>query len=162
MKRQFFLFFSLIGFIVYCYTKSDHTSSSTQKAQLSPSKKVISVANSFLNTPYRAGGTSKSGMDCSGLVQTSFKEINIRLPRTSAAMSRFGNVISKEKIKPGDLLFFKINRLKGAVNHVGLVTRVIKGNIYFIHSTTKKGVIISSLQENYWAASFAKAVRVIE
>ena len=145
-----------------CYTKSDSTLGSNQTDEGSKSTRVIQIANSFINTPYKAGGTSKSGMDCSGLVQTSFKKINIQLPRTSVAMSKFGIVVSKKKIKLGDLLFFNINRLKGTINHVGLVSKVVKGKIYFIHSTTKKGVTISSLQENYWATSFVKAVRVIE
>ncbi|SEB94596.1 NlpC/P60 family protein [Tenacibaculum sp. MAR_2009_124] len=165
MKQQLFLFIGLLSFITYCYIKTNSTpqnDKTIKTSKLSKSDKVISIANSYLNTPYRGGGTTKSGMDCSGLVQTSFKEIDIKLPRSSSDMSDFGKEVSWKDIKPGDLLFFNIDRLQGSINHVGLVTEIKKPDIYFIHSTTKKGVIINSLQENYWASSFAKAKRVIE
>ncbi len=163
MKQQLFLFISLLSFIIYCYVKvNDNSSAQPVTIELSKTEKVIAFANSFLNTPYRAGGTTKSGMDCSGLVQTSFKEIDIKLPRSSAEMSDFGKAVSWKNIKPGDLLFFNIERLEGSINHVGLVTEIAKPDIYFIHSTTKKGVITNSLQENYWATSFVKAKRIID
>ncbi|CAM1343781.1 C40 family peptidase [Tenacibaculum amylolyticum] len=121
----------------------------------------MNIASSYNGVPYIAGGTTKKGMDCSGLVTTCFKEIGIQLPRSSSAMSAKGEEISLSNIQKGDLLFFNIARLKGGINHVGLVINVTKDNIEFIHSTTSKGVISNSLKEPYWDKAFVKAKRVL-
>ncbi|MFY7669563.1 C40 family peptidase [Tenacibaculum sp. MEBiC06402] len=123
-------------------------------------EKLLDVAQSFEGVNYRAGGTTKRGMDCSGLVSTSFKSIDVKLPRSSASMSTVGTKVSLKKIQKGDLLFFNIDRLKGKINHVGLVTST-DNEIIFIHSTTSKGVIYSSMKENYWKNSFVIAKRII-
>lgn len=124
--------------------------------------KVISIANNYQGVPYLAGGTTSQGMDCSGLVQTSFKKIDISLPRSSQSMSKKGQNVRLEDIEEGDLLFFNINRLKGKINHVGLVSSVKNNSIIFIHSTTSKGVITNSLDDNYWKKAFVKARRVLK
>lgn len=121
----------------------------------------MNIASSYNGVPYRAGGTTKKGMDCSGLVTTCFKEIGVQLPRSSSTMSTKGKKISLSNIQKGDLLFFNIARLKGGINHVGLVTHVTKDNIDFIHSTTSKGVISNSLNQPYWKEAFVKAKRVL-
>lgn len=124
--------------------------------------KVISIANNYQGVPYLAGGTTSQGMDCSGLVQTSFKKIDISLPRSSQSMSKKGQNVRLEDIEEGDLLFFNINRLKGKINHVGLVSSVKNNSIIFIHSTTSKGVITNSLDDNYWKKAFVKARRILK
>lgn len=122
--------------------------------------KVVRKALSYKGTRYKYGGTSKSGMDCSGLMLTSFKTININLPRTSIDQSRKGIAISNSKIKKGDLLFFKTSR-KNRINHVGLVVSAKGRDIKFIHSSTSRGVMISSLKEGYWSNAYVKARRVL-
>lgn len=122
---------------------------------------VISKALQYEGIPYKAGGTTSKGMDCSGLVQTSFKNIAIKLPRSSKAMSTEGEKVSIDEVVVGDLLFFNIDRLQGSINHVGLVTSVNDNSVKFIHSTTKKGVIISSMNETYWSDAFVKAKRIL-
>ena len=72
-----------------------------------------------------------------------------------------GYSIPLKKVKRGDLLFFKTTRKRGKVNHVGLITSVKNGVIRFIHSTSSRGVLVSSLREKYWKRAFIKAKRVL-
>ncbi|TPN86134.1 C40 family peptidase [Aquimarina algicola] len=123
-------------------------------------KSIVSYAKTFRGTRYKFGGTTKRGMDCSGLVYTSFKKENVVLPRTSRTMATQGKAISLKKVVVGDLLFFKTNKRKNVISHVGLVVET-KGAIKFIHASTSKGVIISSLNEKYWNKAFASARRVL-
>ncbi len=123
-------------------------------------KSIVSYAKSFGGTRYKYGGTTKKGMDCSGLVYTSFKKENIILPRTSRTMATQGKPISLKKVKVGDLLFFKTNKRKNVISHVGLVVET-KGVIKFIHASTSKGVIISSLDEKYWNKAFTSVRRML-
>ena len=122
---------------------------------------VVESAKGFLGTPYRYGGTSSNGLDCSGLTCTSYKEAEIELPRTSIAQSEEGRKVKKAKAKPGDLIFFKTSR-KNVINHVGIVTENNDGEIKFIHASTSSGVVISSLLESYYQKAFAKIKRIIE
>ncbi len=152
-----------------CGSSKKVNSKKTTKYQVSkPSKKKITTADkivwtavSYKGVPYKYGGTNKNGMDCSGLIYTSFKKRNISLPRTSKLMYLKGYSIPLKKVKRGDLLFFKTTRKRGKVNHVGLITSVKNGVIRFIHSTSSRGVLVSSLREKYWKRAFIKAKRVL-
>ena len=163
MNKNKLLFIVIIGFIIYQFLKQndDKSIEVNTNAEILKVDKLLEVANSYKGVLYRAGGTTKKGMDCSGLVNTSFKTIGIQLPRSSKAISTKGTEISLNEVKIGDLLFFDIARLKGGINHVGLVTSVKNKEILFIHSTTSKGVIVSSLNEVYWESEFVKATRVL-
>ncbi len=121
---------------------------------------IIDYAKTFQGTRYKYGGTTESGMDCSGLVYAAFKKENISLPRISRDMATKGILISFKDIEAGDLVFFKTSR-KNTINHVGLVVEAKRGDVKFIHSTTSAGVIISSLDENYWKKAFVEVRRVI-
>ncbi|WP_423748012.1 C40 family peptidase [Gramella jeungdoensis] len=123
--------------------------------------KVVHTAKKFEGTRYKYGGTDKKGMDCSGLIYRSFLEEGISLPRTSRAMSLEGKRLYLKEVSVGDLLFFETNKNRKVINHVGLVVDVNKNGIYFIHSSTSRGVIISSLSESYWYNNFVMARRVI-
>lgn len=122
---------------------------------------ITSYALGFEGTRYKYGGTTKTGMDCSGLVYTSFLQENIPLPRSSRHMAKEGERLSLEDVNIGDLLFFETDKNKKVINHVGLVVKIQPGHILFIHSTSSKGVVISSLAENYWFDHFVMARRVI-
>lgn len=124
-------------------------------------RNIVEVAQSFHGTPYRFGGTTASGMDCSGLIFTAFKEEDIMLPRSSRDMATRGQRISLNEVTVGDLVFFKTDRRRNVINHVGLVVEVFLGKVYFIHSSTSQGVIVSSLDESYWNNAFVEARRVI-
>lgn len=123
---------------------------------------IINYAKTFEGVRYRWGGTDKSGMDCSGLVFESFKTHDIYLPRISRDMAKKGVEIKLKETQKGDLLFFKTGKSRrNAINHVGLVIEIKNNAIYFIHSTTSKGVIISSLNDDYWKSSFTEVRRIL-
>ncbi len=121
---------------------------------------VVDYAKTFEGTKYKYGGTTEAGMDCSGLVYTSFMKEKITLPRISRDMAKEGVLVSLKDIKEGDLIFFKTSR-KHAINHVGIVVDNKRGDITFIHSSTSAGVIVSSLEEAYWKNAFVECRRII-
>ena len=123
--------------------------------------KVVKSAMAFSGTRYKYGGTTKKGMDCSGLVHVSFIENGIEFPRVSHQMANEGKKVSIGQVQKGDLLFFKTTKKGKRINHVGLVVSVDEKDIRFIHSTTSRGVIVSSLREGYWNSAFVKASRVL-
>lgn len=138
---------------------------SSKRAYKNPSKsktdRIINQAQAFAGTPYKWGGTTRKGMDCSGLVYTAFQKENIALPRVSRDMATRGKSVKKAAIKKGDLVFFKTNKNSRKINHVGLVTQVKSGIVYFIHATSSKGVLTSSLEERYWKNAYSQARRVL-
>jgi len=124
-------------------------------------KAIISTALTFSGTRYKYGGATKKGIDCSGLIFVSLKENDILFPRVSYQMAKEGKRIKLNKVQKGDLLFFKTRKRGKRINHVGLVVDVKRSNIKFIHSTTSRGVIVSSLREGYWNHAFVKAMRIL-
>jgi len=135
------------------------TSGNEVVAARSVTNKIVRKALSYKGTKYKYGGTSKSGMDCSGLMFTSFKSGDIMLPRTSTAQSKKGVKVSKSKAQKGDLVFFKTGG-KHSINHVGLVVSVDNRDVKFVHSSSSRGVMISSLREGYWSNAFSQVRRV--
>jgi len=122
---------------------------------------IIDFAKEFDGVRYKYGGTTKAGMDCSGLVTTVFSAYNIPLPRSSRDMAKEGIPVKVEDVVEGDLLFFKTNGRNNSISHVGLVVTSRTGLIEFIHASTSAGVIVSSLAERYWYNAFVEARRVI-
>lgn len=105
---------------------------------------------------YKYGGTDKRGFDCSGFVQTVYSNaFNIQLPRTTAEMGKLGRKISKNKLKLGDLVFFRPSK---RYRHVG----VFIGNNTFMHSSTSKGIIKSKLDNTYWKKKYRFAKRILK
>ncbi len=139
------------------------SSLSTEKKVISshPINNIINVAKSYKGTPYRFGGTTAQGLDCSGLMNLAFEAEGINLPRVSRDIAAEGFRISLHEAKAGDLVFFKTNPRRNVINHVGLVVEVFLDKIYFIHSSSSRGVIISSLEETYWKNNFTEIRRVI-
>ena len=111
-------------------------------------KKVLQEAETWIGTPYKYAGTEKgSGADCSGFVMMVFKEaINCALPRNSAKQAEFCKRIKREKVKPGDLVFFATGKDPTKVSHVGIMV----DDTNFIHASSSKGVVISSLKNKYY------------
>ncbi len=124
-------------------------------------KNVVDNAKKFDGVRYKYGGTTKKGMDCSGLVYTSYKQENISLPRTTKDLSVTGDWIDVKQVQKGDLLFFATKKNSRNINHVGIVTSATNKVVEFIHASTSKGVIISNLKEKYWYFAFVQARRML-
>ncbi|TCN60758.1 NlpC/P60 family protein [Flavobacterium circumlabens] len=152
------LFASMLSF---CKSGSAVVKNESTRESKNTVKHLIDVATSNLGVRYKAGGTTKSGFDCSGLVFTTFQTENITMPRSSYEQAKIGKVIPFDDAQKGDLIFFKTNKSK-QINHVGLITEKTGSEIKFIHSSTSKGVIISSTKEPYYQNSFVQINRVIE
>lgn len=140
--------------------KRTRTTETTKITSVSKADRIINTALTYSGTRYRYGGTSKKGMDCSGLLYVSFGEHDIALPRVSYHMAETGKRIKVKNVTKGDLLFFKIGRKGRRINHVGMVVDT-DNEIKFIHASTSRGVIVSSLREGYWNSAFVKANRVL-
>ncbi|WP_306354060.1 C40 family peptidase [Flavobacterium sp. '19STA2R22 D10 B1'] len=123
---------------------------------------LINTALEYNGVRYRGGGTTSAGMDCSGLVFTTFSTFDIKLPRSSYEQSQIGVKINDDDVQKGDLVFFKTNRRKRQINHVGLVVEVNDDEIKFIHASVQRGVIISSTKEPYYKNSYVQANRVLQ
>ena len=121
---------------------------------------LIKEASKNLGTRYRSGGTTPKGYDCSGLIFSTFKEINKILPRSSYQQATVGDKVEPFQAKKGDLIFFATNK-KGTISHVGMITEILKDEIKFIHSSTSLGVIISSVKEPYYSKRFVQINRVL-
>ncbi|MBF0786183.1 peptidase C40 [Muribacter muris] len=116
------------------------------------SQKVLGVYRHWAGTRYRLGGTTKEGIDCSAFVKTTMHSaFNLHLPRSTAEQKHTGRAISKSALRPGDLVFFRNN------HHVG----VYIGGGKFVHASTSRGVMTSSLSERYWARNYTQSRRVL-
>ncbi len=117
--------------------------------------KMDTVISKTLGTTYKTGGISTNGFDCSGFTKYVFKNLGLALPRTSKAQYSVGTAVSRNNMRPGDLVFF--NTTGAGISHVGIFV----GSGKFAQSSSSHGVIISSLNENYWANRYVGAKRVM-
>ncbi len=114
----------------------------------------IRVATGFLGAPYRLGGSSVRGLDCSAFVKKIYDFFGVTLPRTAREQARLGISVLREELQAGDLVFFNPRSLLG---HVGIYV----GNNEFVHASSRnKGVRIDSLEAPYYNRHFVKAVRL--
>lgn len=141
--------------------KSNSSKSSNSKTSISKTDNIINYAKTFEGVPYKWGGTTKAGMDCSGLIFESFREHDIYLPRISRDIAKKGTKLSLKQVEKGDLLFFKTQNRRNAINHVGLIVAIKNNNIQFIHASSSKGVMTSWLNETYWLNAFVEARRIL-
>ena len=124
-------------------------------------KSILKDAEKYLGTPYKFAGNTAEGFDCSGLVCKVFDENGEKLPRRSSDQALEGQKIDIADAKPGDLVFFATAG-GTRVSHVGIVREIGNdGEVTFIHSSTSKGVIVSSLNEKYWNKAYLFARRVL-
>jgi len=124
------------------------------------SDRLAENAFSFLGTPYRSGGSSRRGFDCSGLVYYVFNQLGVQLPRTSYEQAHEGIRVAKSALKKGDLVFFRTTRRKSErISHVGIYL----GHQQFIHAPAPgEAVRIDHLSDPYWQRTFVTAKRVLD
>lgn len=112
-------------------------------------------AVSWQDVPYRYGGHDKSGIDCSGFIQTTFNTVmQVQLPRSTKEQVKVGTKIARENIQAGDLIFFKTGQKQ---RHIGIYIEQGK----FVHASTSKGVIVSNLSNPYWYNNYWQSRRVL-
>lgn len=116
---------------------------------------IISTAKQYIGTPYRSGGTTSAGFDCSGFTQFVYKQHGISVPRSSIAQAGFGSKLSKNELRPGDLVIFSNTYRKGP-SHTGIYI----GNGNVIHSSSSKGITIDSIYSGYYYKHFSYGRRV--
>jgi cell wall-associated NlpC family hydrolase len=134
--------------------------SSTKKIRNQNIQQVVDTAKSFRGTPYRYGGTTRAGMDCSALVFQSFRSVGVTLPRSTAEQIKIGKKISRSKLQKGDVVFFATGNRRRKVTHAGIVTQTGRGNIQFIHASTSLGVTEDNIFSNYWSGKFLQGRRI--
>jgi|GEM_PF-1989343 len=125
--------------------------------RLSPdcNRALIKAVTEWLGAPYKYGGDNVSGTDCSGLVLNIFREAyGLLVQRSANGLYEQAKKIDRKELKEGDLVFFKINTTK--VGHVGIY--LAEG--YFVHASTRKGVILSNLEEPYYSKYYYAAGRI--
>ncbi|ANH59025.1 C40 family peptidase [Dokdonia donghaensis] len=156
--KQFLAALSLLLLFSSCGSSKRTT---VKDISTTKTERIIKQAQAFSGTRYKFGGTTRKGMDCSGLIYVAFQKENIVLPRVSRDMAQRGKPVKNKDIDKGDLLFFRTSKSGKRINHVGLVTKVDGDDIYFIHATTSKGVLTSNLNERYWNRAYVMARRVL-
>ncbi|GIV43117.1 MAG: hypothetical protein KatS3mg035_0240 [Bacteroidia bacterium] len=123
-------------------------------------QKLIEEAQKYLGTPYKLGGTTQAGMDCSGFVMTVFKSQGIQLPRISPDQYKFGKPISIEEIQPGDLMFFSTPSKPHTIGHSAICVAIEEGKIKFIHAAST-GVRYDYLLPGYYLKHYKGACRIL-
>ena len=131
---------------------------SSSRVDFTDSVKVKQILNQqyddWRRVPHRMGGTSKQGIDCSGLVYNTYRnEFGVDMPRSTEHQSKVGRAIAKEQLRAGDLVFFKTGVF---TRHVGMY--MDDGD--FLHVSSRSGVMISNLDERYWRRTYWKARRI--
>jgi cell wall-associated NlpC family hydrolase len=158
-----FSFLIVIFFSISCYSSSrfkadnqtakDKTDNNAR--YLSSNSNLDAFVADWLGTPYKYGGLSRNGVDCSGFAYLLMLHVyNKKIPRTSKNQYYKGRKINRARLMKGDLLFFRGTRGRG-IDHVGIYL----ANDRFVHASSKEGVIISSLSEEYYEKRYVGACR---
>ncbi|HET7579458.1 MAG TPA: peptidoglycan-binding protein [Bacillales bacterium] len=115
---------------------------------------LIAFAKELIGVPYQWGGTTPGGFDCSGFVDYVFQNIGVNLPRTTSSLWNYG--VPVDQPQTGDLVFFET--YKAGPSHVGIYL----GDVRFVHADSDSGVMISSMNLNYWNNHFIGAERIVQ
>ncbi|MBP2116184.1 MULTISPECIES: C40 family peptidase [Paenibacillus] len=117
--------------------------------------KMDKVIDKAIGTKYVSGGTSTNGFDCSGFTMYVFDKIGINLPHQSGSQYQMGSAVSRDEMRPGDLVFF--NTSGKGISHVGIYV----GDGEFAHASSSRGVTISSLSDSYYVNRYVGAKRIM-
>lgn len=118
---------------------------------------VVNESYRWLGVPYRYAGNTPRGVDCSGLVGAIFRKFRLTLPRRASELFQKGRGVSRGALQPADLVFFS-NTAGPGISHVGIYV----GEDRFVHSSTRAGVVISSLEDSYYSRHYAGARMLIK
>ena len=151
----------MLAFLAACASspKADDSSSASGQDRLARADHAAAStaarnAQAMVGKPYRYGGSSPKGFDCSGLVQYSYARAGISVPRTTRSQLSAGTAVQKQSLRTGDLVFFDQEGRKSS--HVGIYI----GEGRFVHAPSSgKRVRINNLNERYWKKHFAAARR---
>ena len=122
---------------------------------------IISYAKTFLGVPYRYGGSTPSGFDCSGFINYIFGNFGFSLVRTSFGLADLGETIALSNIQPGDLMFFKGSNVNSSVvGHVAMVVEVAPNTLKFIHSANGGVIIENFVTSKYYIQRYIKTKRL--
>ncbi|GGN93843.1 C40 family peptidase [Saccharibacillus kuerlensis] len=128
--------------------------SASTTAPVSAGESLSESVNEYVGVPYKWGGTTKNGMDCSGFILAVFDHFNIDLPRVSRDQAKTGTPVARENLRPGDLVFF--NTSGKGISHVGIYVE----NNKFAHASSSKGVTLSRMDQGYFATRYVTARRI--
>ncbi len=127
-----------------------------QNKESYPKSDVVTLAKQYLDVPYRYGGATPAGFDCSGYMMFLFHQFGKELPRTADQQATVGSPVDIDNLQPGNMVFFATD--EPTISHTGLYI----GDHRFIHaSSTARKIIISNLDEPYWQNSFRGARQII-
>ncbi|MGB5325969.1 MAG: NlpC/P60 family protein [Pseudomonadales bacterium] len=133
------------------YNGKHHASSAAASSQREQRRQLEAHFRQWQGTPYRFGGGNREGIDCSGFVYVTFRDVfGVAMPRTTRQLAVRGMPVSKKQLAVGDLLFFKTGQRQ---SHVG----IYMGEGKFIHASTSRGVMASSIHSAYWSGVFSQA-----
>ena len=166
--RIYLLSFTASTFLVACHSKRDVAIANTEKSSIAKyaalvgvpeddfkNKKLIHFLEAWYGVPYKYGGTEKTGIDCSHLTCKIMQDVyNKKVAGTAVDLEKMCDHVKESKLKEGDLVFFKIE--SKSISHVG----VYIANNHFMHASTKKGVMISDLNEAYFKKYYYTAGRI--
>lgn len=153
----------LIGFLTLITIRGTAQEASSRKMVSRDS--LVGYAQQFIGTPYKYGGSSSSGFDCSGFVHYIFTHFSIDVPRTSRAFKNQGDPVEMKFAHPGDVILFTgTNSAIREIGHVGIVLQNANGTIDFIHSSSSKnhwGVTITRYNESGYVKRFMGIVNLL-
>ena len=166
--KKFLLLLIGVAFLAGCSSSPRYASHSSSQSQVSPmlsavnlkdrsavKKQLMIQFNRWKGTPYQYGGTTMRGVDCSAFVQNTFHaKLGYKIPRTTRTQIKVGQKVSKSRLKVGDIVFFKTGR-KSLHNGIYL------GDSKFMHASSSKGVIISTLKNSYWKRTYYASRRIV-
>ena len=139
------------GLLAACASQGGRTGEQDLEAR------IREIARAWGGTPYRAGGSSRRGTDCSGFTHTVFaQEFGVEIPRTSRDQARAGDPVDRDDLTAGDLVFFDLRAGRKGIDHVGLYV----GEGLFVHARPRRGVGLDRLDEPVFRRGYRGARRV--